>query len=89
MLVQFIAKVLAHRLADSPSRVTDTTVRFGSCLSTFCNGKPILQLLDFIHCHNSDKIYLIPEHHMTLEVIFKLLKNIFTIFVPNKLSEEK
>lgn len=72
MLMQFIAKVLAHRLADSPSRATDTTVRFGNQPSTFCNEKPILQLLDFIQCHKSTKIYLIPGHSMTLKVTFKL-----------------
>lgn len=81
MLMQFIAKVLAHRLADSPSRATDTTERFGNQPFTFCSEKPILQLLDFIQCHKSAKIYLIPGHYMTLDVIFKLLKNVFIVIL--------
>lgn len=29
-LMQLVAKVLAHRLADCPSRATEATVRFGN-----------------------------------------------------------
>lgn len=53
MLMHLAAKVLTHRLADSPSRATEATVRFGNELFTSCNMELIQQQIDFIQCYKS------------------------------------
>lgn len=53
VLKHLAAKVLIHRLADSPFRTTAATVRFGNQLFTSYSRELIQEQLEFIQCGKS------------------------------------